>query len=355
MTDFLAKEYYGNTVTQWLISLSIIVLAIVVGKTLYWFFSKVARKLTEKTTTKFDDIVIDMIEEPIVVVATVFGIWLGLKRLTLADQVHIWIGHAMEGAMILAITWLIVRLFDSMVREFLLPLAEKSETDLDDQLLPIVRRGMKTVIWALGIIVALDNAGHDITAVIAGLGIGGLALAMAAKDTVSNIFGGFTIFTDRPFTLGDRIRIGGFDGNIKEIGLRSTRLQTLAGTIVTIPNAKFADNPVENVSLEPSRKIVSKLGLTYDTTPEQMQEAIETLEKIAAANENLEENVVCAFTEFGDFSMNILFIYYIKSGAAIAGTQGEVNLEILKQFNAKGLEFAFPTQTILHQALPAAE
>jgi len=351
MSEFLAKQFYGNTFTQWLTVLATIVAAVVVGKILYWFFNKIGRRLTAKTQTKFDDVVLDMIEEPIVVAATIFGIWLGLRQLTLTETLSTWISNAMQGAIILAVAWLVARLADSLFREFLAPLAAKSETDLDDQLLPILSRGVKTTIWALAIVVALNNAGYEVGPLIAGLGIGGLALAMAAKDTVSNVFGGFTIFTDRPFKLGDRVRIGSYDGSILEIGLRSTRLQTLAGTVVTIPNAKFADSPVENVSAEPSRKVVSTLGLTYDTTPDGMNDAIATLRSIAAANSSLEEKVIAGFSGFGDFSMNVQFIYYIKKGEDIVDTQNDVNMAILEQFNEKGLEFAYPTQTILHQAV----
>ncbi len=193
---------------------------------------------------------------------------------------------------------------------------------------------------------ALNNAGYDVAALIAGLGIGGLALAMAAKDTVSNVFGGFTIFTDRPFTLNDRIKVAGYEGYIREIGLRSTRLQTLEGRVVTIPNSRFSDTPVENVTLEPSRKVVLNLGLTYDTSPEQMRRALDILTQIGTQHVELEDRLLVSFNGFGDFSMNILFIYYIKSGADILGTQTEINLLILDRFNAAGLEFAFPTQTL---------
>ena len=349
MSDFLAKTFYGNTLSQWFVALSIILVAALVGRTLYWVFRNVFRRLTEKTQSKLDDIILDMVEEPIVLAATILGFWFGLNRLTLPAETTEWIGHAMKGVIILSVAWLVARLVDSIIRAFLVPLAEKTENDLDDQLLPIVRRGTKSLIWVLGIVVALNNAGYDVGALIAGLGIGGLALAMAAKDTVSNVFGGFTIFTDRPFSLNDRIRFGGYDGTVTEIGLRSTRLQTLSGTQVTVPNAKFADTPVENVTREPSRKVALNLGLTYDTTPEQMQEAMDTLRGIAEATEGLEEKVVIGFNAFGDFAMNLLFIYYIEKDADIMGTQTEINMAILQQFNAKGLEFAFPTQTILHQ------
>jgi len=176
----------------------------------------------------------------------------------------------------------LLAVIDALFEEYLVPLAEKTETTLDDQLLHVVRKLLRFVIWALGVIIGLNNAGYNVGALLAGLGIGGLALAMAAKDTVSNIFGGFTIFTDKPFQIGDRIRIDGFDGTVEEIGMRSTRLRTLAGTLVTIPNSRFSDSSVECVSAEPSRKVVATLGLTYDMSPGQMQQAMDTLGEIIA-------------------------------------------------------------------------
>jgi len=346
LAEYLSKTFYGNTIGQWAISLAIIVGALVVGKTLFWLFSTAARKLTAKTKSKVDDIIIDTIEEPIVFVVVVAGIWFGFTRLTLPDRVDGWIGGGVQALVIIAVTWLIARLAESLFANFLAPLAEASDSSLDDQLLPIVRRGTKFSIWALGIIVALNNAGYDVGALIAGLGIGGLALAMAARDTVSNVFGGFTIFTDRPFTLNDRVKVSGFDGTVAEIGIRSTRLRTLSGTLVTIPNSAFSDSAVENVSAEPNRKVSCTFGLTYDTTPEMIEQAIGMLRSITSAKDELEEKVLVSFTEFGDFSLNILLIYYIKKGADILQTQNDINLEILRQFNAAGLEFAFPTQTL---------
>ncbi len=344
--DILGQTYYGNTILQWLTALGVIVGAVIVGRLIYWIFGNVVKKFTAKTKTKLDDLIIDMIEEPIVFIITVSGAWIGLSLLTLPELVQRWTNNILHFLIILTVAWFLTRLLDAFVREYLVPITEKSETDLDDQLLPIVRKGMKVSIWAIGIIVALNNAGYDVGALIAGLGIGGLALAMAAKDTVSNIFGGFTIFTDRPFSLNDRVQVAGYDGFIREIGVRSTRLETLEGRIVTIPNSKFSDTPVENISLEPSRKVVSNLGLTYDTPPEKMQEAMEILKGITADNNNLEEKVLVSFSAFGDSAMNILFIYYIKAGADILGAQTDVNMSILTKFTAAGLDFAFPTQTL---------
>jgi len=345
-SEFFAKTFYGNTVANWATALIIIVAVLIAAKILYWILSNVVKKLTAKTKTNFDDILIDLIEEPIVFALTVGGIWFGLNRLIFSEQIGGWIDGGVRFLVIIAVTWLIARLVEAVFTHYLAPIAEKSENDLDDQLLPIARKGGKAVVWIIGLVVALNNAGYDVGALIAGLGIGGLALAMAAKDTVSNIFGGFTIFTDQPFKINDRVRVEGFDGTVTEIGIRSTKLRTLAGTIVTMPNSTFSDSAVENVSLEPSRKVTLNLGLTYDTTPEQMQEAMAVLKEITAAHASLEEKVIIGFNAFGDFAMNVMLIYYIRKGEDIVGVQSDINLAILTRFNAAGLEFAFPTQTL---------
>ena len=351
MENFLSRTYYGNTVLDWAVAFGIIIAAFLAGKLVYWLSSTVFRQLTKRTKTNLDDIILDMVEEPIVFVLTVAGIWYGLRSLELPETADSWIGNVFQFLVVLAVAWMVTRVLDAIYREYLVPIAEKSENDLDDQLLPILQKGTKLAMWSIGAIVALNNAGYDVGALIAGLGIGGLALAMAAKDTVSNIFGGFTIFSDRPFKLNDRVKVAGFDGTVIDIGVRSTRLRTLEGRVVTIPNSTFSDSAVENVSLEPSRKIALNLGLTYDTTPEQMQQAMTILKGLAAANDALEEKVSIGFNAFGDFAMNILFIYYIKKEAGILETQTDINVRILEEFTKAGLDFAFPTQTLYTKPL----
>lgn len=346
MKEFFAKEFYNNTVGDWGIALLIIIASIVIGKILYWVCGNIIKKLTQKTKTKLDDIIIDMVEEPIVFALTIAGLWYGIETLYFTPAALEWIDKVFYVLITINITWLVARLLDAIIVEYIVPLTEKTESDLDDQIMPIVRKGLRTAIWIIGVIVALNNAGYDVGALIAGLGIGGLALAMAAKDSVANIFGGVMVFTDKPFKVGDRIKIGGFDGIIVEIGIRSSRLKTLEGRMVTIPNSKFTGEMVENVSVEPSRKIVLKLGLTYDMTPEQLELAMQLLKDISTNNNNIEENVIIGFNEFGDFALGITYIYYIKKDADIMATQTEINLSILKEFNKNNLEMAFPTQTI---------
>ncbi len=354
MTELLQQTYYGNSLQAWLISLGIIAGAVILGKLAYWIFSKVVTAFSSRTESRLDDIIIDMVEKPAVFFIVVSGIWFALNRLVLPETLATAISGAYQMIYALLIAWLLSRLFEAIYQEYLLPLVESSDNDLDDQLMPVIRKMVRITIWTLAVIIGLDNAGYDVGALLAGLGIGGLAMAMAAKDTVSNMFGGATIFTDKPFRVGDRIVVAGFDGTVEEIGIRSTRLRTLAGRIVTIPNSQCADTPVENISSEPSRKVVLNLGLTYDTKPEQMQQAMDLLRAINNGSENTEDKTIISFDGFGDFALNIMFAYYIRSTADIPSTQTEISMAILSQFNQNGLEFAFPTQTLYNiEATPA--
>lgn len=344
--EILSNSYFGNSAVQWLLSLGIIVGSIILSKILYWLFANVFKDVASKTKTRLDDVLVDRIEEPVVFAVIIAGIYYALHRLHFTDTLDDWIGRVYFFLIVFNIAWLINRLLDSLIDEYLAPIVQKTEGDLDDQLLPLLRKVIHFVVWGMAIVIGLNNAGYDVGALIAGLGIGGLAFALAAQDSVANLFGGLTVFFDKPFTINDRIKISGFDGFVKEVGIRSTRVKTLAGRIVTIPNKEFTASIVENVSSEPSRKVVQTLGLTYDMDASKVERAIQVLTDIHAENIETTEDNVITFTAFGDFSLNILFIYYIKKESDIMVTQSNINMQILKRFAAEGLDFAFPSQTI---------
>ena len=357
--DFLEKIYYHNTVLEWAIALGIILGGVIVAKILYWFTSSVIKKITAKTKTQLDDLLIDKVEKPVIFIVIIAAYYWAISYLNFPTGP----GGEINGmekllfklatfAMVIDITWMISRILDAVVEEYVVPLTEKSESDFDDQVLPIMRKGIRAVIWIMGIIIGMDNLGIDITAMIAGLGIGGLALALAAQDMVKNIFGGIMIFLDKPFKIGERIQINGFDGTVEEVGLRSTRVRTLEGRLLIINNSTFSDNTVINVTAEHTRKVVLNLGMTYDTTPEKMQRSMDIIKEIVVAHPGMDENdTSIGFNAFGDFALGILLVYRINKDADILQTQTDINLEILKRFNAEGLEFAFPTQTIFKKEM----
>ena len=345
--EVLHQEFYGNSILNWAIAVGILILSFVVVKMLYWIFSNVIRRLTSKTKTNLDDVLIDKLEKPLTYLVLILGYWISIHYLVFKEEVELVLENVAYFLLVIDVTAILSRIVDALITEIIMPISEKSDSSFDNQLIPVIQKGVRSIIWILGIIIGLDNIGFDITAMIAGLGIGGLALALAAQDSVKNIFAGIMIFLDKPFRIKDRIQVDGFDGIVEEVGLRSTRLRTLEGRIVTIPNSRFTDNSVTNVTSQPTLKVKLNLGLTYDTDEVQMQKAIDILEDIVKNQEAITDDYAAGFNGFGDFSLNILFIYYVKPDSHWLDTQTLVNKEILRRFNKEGLEFAFPPQTIL--------
>ena len=350
--EFLDKQFYGNTITDWAIALGIILGSFIAVKISYWIISNIISRITQKTKTRVDDVLIERLEKPIVYLLIILGYWISIHYLHFEDNVLSFLGHLAYFSIVITVTSILSRTVDTIIAEVVMPMADKTEGEFDNQLMPVLRKGIKSIIWVLGIIIGLDNIGFDITAMIAGLGIGGLALALAAQDSVKNVFAGIMIFLDKPFRINDRILIDSFDGVVEEVGLRSTRIRTLQGRIVTIPNSTFTDNSVVNVTSQPALKVVLNLGLTYDTDEKGIQKAVDVLREIVADNNDiLEEDCSAGFKDFGDFSLGILFIYYVKPEAHWLDSQNTISKEVLKRFNAEGLDFAFPTQTILKKEI----
>jgi MscS family membrane protein len=345
----LEQTFYGNSIHDWLISLIIIAAAFLLNKIIVLLNKYVIQKLTSKTKNRLDDILFRMLEAPVLLGVILFAIWIAAKRLELGAPVERAIFLSFRVLTVINVTWFVARLVNALLEEYIAPKAADKNTMkyLDNHLMSILRRAVLAIIWSVGIIMALNNVGVNVGTLIAGLSIGGLAFALAAQDTIKNIYGGFTIFTDRPFRIGDRIKVDGFDGFVEEIGIRSTRIRTLEKRLVTIPNFKLVEASVENISEEPLRRVLLKLGLTYNTSPEKMNEAMAILKDMPNRVENVEtKDIMVAFTDFTDFSLVITFVYFIRKDADVMETPTQVNSEVLRAFNDAGLLFAFPTQTL---------
>ena len=285
-------------------------------------------------------------EKPLVFLIFIIGLIIGLKTLVLSPGFEQFSSNVVQIILTMNVFWFIVYFIDGLIVNYLKPMTSKTETDLDDVLIPIVRRLVKVVLVILAIIIIIDNFGYDVTSLIAGLGIGGLAFALAAKDMLANMFGGLAILTDKPFKLGDRIKIEGYDGWIREIGLRTTRMETLDGFQLVVPNAKVADSILENVSKENARKVKITIGVEYGTSIKKMEEAKKILADVIKKNKDTLDKSIIGFSEFADSSLNILVIYWIKNLDNIIGAKDGVNMEIKKRFEKAKIEMAFPTRTV---------
>ena len=233
--DFLAWKFLGNTPLQWLGLLGILLASLVVGKVLSFFLQKQATRFEEAQKFPAMVVLLRSIPQPATMMLLGGGLYVTLAAgiLTLPDDSAVFWNQVCQAITVLAAGWFIYRLVD-LVEIYLAKVSARSETTLDDQLVPIVRKSLRVfVIIVVVLFVAQNVFFWDIGALIAGLGIGGLAFALAAKDMLANLFGSVTIFADRPFRMGDRVRIAGHEGDVEEVGFRSTRIRTLAGHVTT--------------------------------------------------------------------------------------------------------------------------
>lgn len=233
--------------------------------------------------------------------------------------------------------------------------AQKTESKMDEQLLPVIERGVQFLIFAGAIIQMLRVFQVDITTLIAGISIGGLAIALAAQDTIKNLFGSLTIFMDKPFQIGDWINFAGVDGTVEEVGFRSTRVRTFANSVVYVPNGKVADMVVNNYGLRQYRRYSTTLALTYDTPPELIEKFVEGLKGIVANHPLTRKDYYeIHLNGMGAHSLDILFYIFFEAPTWSEELKGrhEILLEVLKLAKALGVRFAFPTQTLHLEEMP---
>ncbi len=342
-------SYFGNTIWQYLLFLITVAISFVIGKTVYYILKHRLHSMAQKTQNRLDDVLIKILQGPLVLALVLMGLMIGLDFLTLPAEIGSFIDTVISILVSLTILWFIIKLVDVIIDQYMHPFAQKTETDLDEQLLPVIKKTVKAIILIFGVMSIASNYGYDITAVITGLGIGGIAVALAAKDTLGNIFGGVSIFVDRPFTIGDRVKIDDkIYGDVVDVGMRSSKIKNLDNNIVIIPNSVLSNSIVENY-VRPDKKVKQtfNMGLTYDTKPEKVEEAVGIIKDSIKGVEGVtKDEPLIWFTEFGDSALNLLCIYWIKSLKYWGTTKHEINLKILKGLNKAGIEIAYPTQTI---------
>lgn len=346
LKELVNLTFFDNTIWQYLIFFGCILVGVILGKIVYYIFQTKLRKLAERSATKFDDYLIDIIEEPLVLVIVTAGFWIGMFFLTLIEPAQKFFDNIILILIAISLTWFLLRFIDTLIKMYVEPLVEKSESRLDDQLLPLIKKFSKAVIGILAVIVVLSNLGYDILSILAGLGIGGLAIALAAQDAVKNVIGGITIFWDKPFQINDFIEINGNAGTVDEVGLRSTRLKSIGGTTYVLPNSQVADTMLENYSTREARRNVINIGLTYETTADRMDEAMKIIEDtIRSVKGTREEDIMIRFVNFGAFSLDLEIVYWITDMVDWKMIIHNINMGIKQNLDKAGIDMAFPTET----------
>jgi MscS family membrane protein len=256
---------------------------------------------------------------------------------------------------VLSLVWAVYRLVD-VLAETMAAKAAVTESKLDDQLVPLVRKSLKVLTVIAGLLFLLENLNVDVTSLLAGLGIGGVAVALAAKDTVANFFGSIMIFIDRPFQIGDWVVVSGVEGIVEEVGFRSTRIRTFYNSLVTVPNAKFMEANIDNYGARQYRRSYFTLNVTYDTTVDQMQSFVEGIRAIIQNNPYTRKDYYeVHMSGFGAHSLDVMvyFFFKVKSWTEELRERHHVLLEIMRLAADLGIVFAFPTQTLQVDSLAA--
>lgn len=359
MNEFLSRVYFGNTVESYLWFAGILFGGLLfrhyISRLFSWiFFSLIKRYSGEASGKEFHD----LIKKPFHWFLFLIVAYIAVSQLDFPESwaakpgkkyspeliVHI----IYEIVLIASITWMIMRVVD-FFGLILQHRAAKTESRLDDQLLPFFRDALKIIIVIMSFFFILATVFKvNVVTLIGGLGIGGLAVALAAKETLENLLGSFTIFLDKPFIVGDHVRVGNVQGHVHSIGLRSTRIRTLDKTLVTVPNKKMVDAELENITERSLWRVKFNIGLLYSTSNEQLQNIIQQIKKALDNHEMISSDPMVAFDQFGPSSMDVQIVYFVLSGSPdkAAQVKEQINFTIMKIVRENGTDFAFPTTSV---------
>ncbi len=305
------------------------------------------KKLAAKTETTLDDKLFPALEEPVSMLMMVLGIFAALTVLQLSERADNIIGNGAIIAVLGVLLWGFIRAGGAIL-DHLEEIAHEKHMTVAT-FMPLIKKTLFVVTVIIGLIIIADSLGAKVGALLTSLGIGGLAFALAAQDTIANLFGSLVVVMDQPFRVGDLVKIGANTGNVEDIGLRSTKIRLLDRSLVVIPNKAVATEPITNLTRFTGRRVEQVLGLTYDTRPDQMEALIDQLREIIVGEAEVDgSSVHVYFRDFNASSMDIWVVYVAKNPdfTAHMKLKQRLNLAFMRAIEARGLSFAFPTQTM---------
>ena len=344
MEDFLNQIYFGNTILKYIEALGIFVLIIIVVKIFRLIVLRRLKKWAENTKTTIDDFILNGIKKSVIPILYYSAIYFASRSLNLSDSVR----SIFDVLSIVVVTFFIVRLITSTLDYSIKSYTAKQDAaDQKAKQLKSISALARIIIWGVGLVFLLDNLGFDISAVVAGLGIGGIAVALAAQTILGDLFSYFIIFFDRPFELGDYIKVGDKNGTIEHIGIKTTRIRALNGEQLVFSNTDLTSSRLHNFKKLQRRRVVFMLGVIYETPAEKLKIIPELVKNIITEEEKSDYDRG-HFKTFGDFSLNFEFVYYVLSSdySTYMDTQHNINMKIFNKFKEEGIEFAYPTQLV---------
>ncbi|WP_413577943.1 mechanosensitive ion channel family protein [Bdellovibrio sp. HCB290] len=354
LTVFLKKTYFILPTWKWIALAIGITLAFVLRPVVQWIFKqlKTHNPIAKRYAKSFSNYLFRFeIERPlawIFIILMLFALDDGLELSGKFVTYYEYLLKAFLGFHAIRIVYYMV---DAMGYVFA-DLASKTESKMDDNLVPFATKAIKVLVVVMGFLLILQSFGLNVMSLMAGLGLGGLALALAAQDTAANLFGSVTILVDNPFQVGDWVKVKDMEGTVEEVGFRSTRVRTFYNSVITIPNAMMAKETIDNMGVRPFRRVRQIIGIAYETPPDRIKEFCDRVRYSIKQDHTVNpETVVVNFNGYADSQLNVLVQFHLQvfTGPEEMEHQQAIFIEILKIAAELKVDFAYPTQTVYYR------
>jgi len=353
----IGYKIIGNEIWRFLLVLLVVLVAMAAGKIVQFTISSFAARREDKRGVTALTIFLRSLTRPVTVALFALGLFVCKAFLVFGDEAisleiaEYWT-KIVQAVAAVALAYALYRMVD-IIEHYLLRWTSRTKTRLDDMLAPVLRKSLRATIAIIAALWIADGIlDAEIRTILVSAGVGGIAIALAAKETIANFFGSVTIFADRPFQIDELVKIGDHFGPVEQVGFRSTRIRTLQGHLVTVPNSMVANSIVENVGKRPFIRRTSNITITYGSGRRGARRAVElikdVLNGIPEINTDPEKPPRVYFSDFNDWSLNIYMSYWVRPPEywLYHEVNERVNLEIMKRFEAEQIEFAFPSQTL---------
>jgi len=342
--NFFDKIILNNRILDYLICIAIIVGGLIVTKIISSIVIKKLLILSKKTETKIDDFLVEAFKKFVIPILYIVSVYFGLIYLKFPANIDRLINIVAMGSITIYILRLIISTLEFFLKEFWL---KNESLEASAQMIKVLFPVIQVVVWVVGILFLLDNFGFNVSSMIAGLGISGVAIALASQGIFKDIFNYFVILFDKPFSVGDYVTSGSYSGTIEHIGLKTTRIRSISGEEIVFSNTAIVENSIRNYKKMERRRISFAIGVTYETDLSKLKIIPEVIENIIS---NIEKVIFdrVHFFSFGDFALNFEIVYYVDSPAyaTYMDIQEKINYELSEEFAKLEIEFAYPTQTI---------
>ena len=342
------NDIAGIPLFSYLISCLVIIFSLIFSKIFSTFLVNNLLKITEKTKTDLDDMVIHVIKKPLALLIVIGGVLAANEMLQYPEDLLIvknFINGSVKIAVTINIAWFFFRAVDSLtiyIEKFTI----KTKTQLDDQMAGLLQKTLKVLIVLTSALLIFQNLGYSISGIVAGLGIGGLAIALAAKEFIANFFGFVTIILDNPFRIGDWVKFGETEGDVEDIGFRSTKIRGFDKTVYTVPNSNIANATIQNYQRMPKRRVKMFMGISYKSRTKDIEDSLNGIREYLRNNKNINQDFFLVnFRDFGESSLNIMLYYFTNTTVwkEYEDIREEVNLKVMNILESHNIEIIKPT------------